>query len=97
LGESLAKGYAASKWMTFKQALELGGHVRKGEHGSRADTPYIQVNATFTKLEDDNVSSQRVQVFDIDNTTREILLRTRSTRASSRNTRLGSCSSSRHR
>ena len=33
-GEALAKGYAAPIWMTFKQAQELGGHVRKGEHGS---------------------------------------------------------------
>jgi hypothetical protein len=33
-GEAVAKGYAAPIWMTFKQALELGGHVRKGETGS---------------------------------------------------------------
>jgi antirestriction protein ArdC len=29
-----ANGYAAPIWMTFKQALELGAHVRKGEQGS---------------------------------------------------------------
>ncbi|HTU54755.1 MAG TPA: zincin-like metallopeptidase domain-containing protein [Acetobacteraceae bacterium] len=28
-----AKGHSTSTWMTFKQAKELGGHVRKGEHG----------------------------------------------------------------
>ena len=28
------KGYAAPIWMTFKQAIELKGCVRKGEHGS---------------------------------------------------------------
>ena len=33
-GESLDKGYSAPIWITFKQAQELGGHVRKGEHGS---------------------------------------------------------------
>ena len=33
-GEALDKGYAAPIWMTFKQAQELGAHVRKGEHGS---------------------------------------------------------------
>lgn len=33
-GESVAKGYAAPIWMTFRQAAELGAHVRKGEHGS---------------------------------------------------------------
>jgi antirestriction protein ArdC len=30
---SVAKGYSAPLWLTFKQALELGGAVRKGEHG----------------------------------------------------------------
>ncbi len=33
-GEAELKGYACPVWMTFRQALELGGHVRKGEHGS---------------------------------------------------------------
>lgn len=28
------KGYSAPIWLTFKQAHELGAHVRKGEHGS---------------------------------------------------------------
>ena len=31
---AIEKGYAAPIWMTFKQALELGASVRKGEHGS---------------------------------------------------------------
>ena len=29
-----AKGYSSERWMTFKQAQELGGHVRKGEKSS---------------------------------------------------------------
>lgn len=33
-GEALEKGYSAPIWITFKQAQELGGYVRKGEHGS---------------------------------------------------------------
>lgn len=33
-GEAMEKGYAAPIWMTFKQAIELNAHVRKGEHGS---------------------------------------------------------------
>jgi antirestriction protein ArdC len=32
--EAAAKGYSAPIWMTFRQANELGGHVRKGEKGS---------------------------------------------------------------
>lgn len=36
-GEAMAKGYAAPIWMPFKQALEQGAHVRKGELGSLVD------------------------------------------------------------
>jgi antirestriction protein ArdC len=31
---AMEKGYSAPIWMTFKQALELGAHVRKGEKGA---------------------------------------------------------------
>jgi antirestriction protein ArdC len=33
-GEAMAKGYHSNRWMTYRQASELGGQVRKGEHGS---------------------------------------------------------------
>jgi antirestriction protein ArdC len=33
-GEAMAQGFACPIWMTYKQASELGGQVRKGEHGS---------------------------------------------------------------
>jgi antirestriction protein ArdC len=29
------RGYASPGWLTFKQALDAGGHVRKGEKGTR--------------------------------------------------------------
>jgi antirestriction protein ArdC len=32
--ESVARGFTAPIWITFRQALALGGHVRKGERGS---------------------------------------------------------------
>lgn len=32
--ESTARGYASPYWLTFKQAKERGGSVRKGEHGT---------------------------------------------------------------
>ncbi|WP_374346578.1 ArdC family protein [Phenylobacterium sp.] len=32
--EAVAQGFTAPIWITFRQALALGGHVRKGEHGS---------------------------------------------------------------
>jgi len=34
-GTAIERGYQRATWMTFKQALELGGHVRKGEKGSQ--------------------------------------------------------------
>jgi antirestriction protein ArdC len=30
----MAKGYLSNRWMTYRQATELGAQVRKGEHGS---------------------------------------------------------------
>src|SRR5580704_13586024 len=30
-----AAGYPTPRFLTFKQALELGGNVRKGEHGTK--------------------------------------------------------------
>ena len=32
--EAVERAFSSWTWMTFNQALELGGHVRKGEHGS---------------------------------------------------------------
>ena len=29
------RGWATPRFLTFKQALEAGGHVRKGEHGQK--------------------------------------------------------------
>lgn len=33
-GESMARGYSSGRWLTFKQAKEAGGTVRKGETGT---------------------------------------------------------------
>ena len=33
-GEAIDRGYSAPLWMTYRQALELGAHVRQGEHGT---------------------------------------------------------------
>ena len=33
-GAVIEKGYPAQNWLTFRQALSLGGHVRKGERGT---------------------------------------------------------------
>ncbi|MCR9194548.1 MAG: ArdC-like ssDNA-binding domain-containing protein, partial [Hyphomonas sp.] len=44
---AMASGFAAPIWMTFRQAKELGGHVRKGEKGSLV----VYAN-TITKTEE---------------------------------------------
>lgn len=48
--EAEAKGYAAPIWMTYRQAMELGAHVRKGERGSlvvfASKTTRAQIDAT---------------------------------------------------
>lgn len=33
-GEAASRGFSRSTWMTFRQALTLGAHVRKGERGA---------------------------------------------------------------
>lgn len=46
--EAVARGFRSPIWMTFKQALELGAHVRKGETGS-----LVVYASRFTKTETD--------------------------------------------
>ncbi|AGS24577.1 ArdC family protein [Rhizobium etli] len=46
--EGIARGYTSSTWMTFKQALELGAAVRKGETGAT-----VVFASRFTKSETD--------------------------------------------
>ncbi len=33
-GAVIERGFAGQSWLTFRQALALGGHVRKGERGT---------------------------------------------------------------
>jgi antirestriction protein ArdC len=55
-GEAMDKGYVAPFWMTFKQALELGGRVRKGEHGS-----LVVYADTFRKTETDEETGEEME------------------------------------
>ncbi|SAL83592.1 antirestriction protein-like protein [Caballeronia terrestris] len=48
-GEALEKVYRSNRWMTFKQAIELGAKVRKGEHGS-----LVVYASTVTKTEEND-------------------------------------------
>lgn len=51
--EAEASGYCAPIWMTFRQARELGGHVRKGEKGALV----VYANK-ITKTETDNETGE---------------------------------------
>jgi antirestriction protein ArdC len=33
-GAVIEGGFAGQSWLTFRQALSLGGHIRKGERGT---------------------------------------------------------------
>ncbi len=33
-GAVIGQGYPSQSWLTFRQAVEAGGNVRKGEHGT---------------------------------------------------------------
>lgn len=48
--------YSAPIWMTFKQAIELGGHVRKGEKGS----PVVYAD-TMRRTETDEVTGDEAE------------------------------------
>lgn len=47
-GDALDKGFSANTWMTYKQAVEIGANVRKGEQGS-----LVVYADRFTKTEED--------------------------------------------
>jgi antirestriction protein ArdC len=54
--EAMDAGYSAPIWMTFRQAKELGGHVRKGEHGTT-----VVYASTFKKTEADEETGEDVE------------------------------------
>jgi antirestriction protein ArdC len=55
-GEAMEKGYAAPIWMTFKQAIELKAHVRKGERSALV----VYANSV-TRTETDEKSGEDVE------------------------------------
>jgi len=53
---AMERGFAAPIWMTFRQARELGGHVRKGEKGS----PVVYAN-TLVKTDIDEQTGDETE------------------------------------
>ncbi len=54
--EAESKGYSAPVWMTFKQAKDLGGSVKKGEKGSLS----VYANS-FKKTEQDEETGEEIE------------------------------------
>jgi antirestriction protein ArdC len=54
--EAMTKGFAAPIWMTFKQALELDAHVKKGEKGS-----LVVYASKVTRTETDSDSGEETE------------------------------------
>ncbi len=54
--EAMSKGYSAPIWMTFRQALELNAHVRKGERGST-----IVYASTITRNDRDEATGEETE------------------------------------
>lgn len=54
--EAVERGYAAPVWMTFKQALELGAHVRKGEKGA-----LVVYADSITRTETDEATGEEAE------------------------------------
>jgi antirestriction protein ArdC len=53
-----AAGYRTSRFLTFKQALELGGNVRKGEHGTKVY--FVKQLQVRDKSSDDEATTRLV-------------------------------------
>jgi antirestriction protein ArdC len=51
-----AQGFAAPIWTTFRQAVEWGAHVRKGEKGS----PVVYAS-TLTRTEADDDTGEELE------------------------------------
>ena len=52
-GAAIDNGFTAANWLTFKQALGLGGCVRKGEKGS-----LVVYASTFSRSETDAATGE---------------------------------------
>lgn len=55
---TIMQGYASPYWLTFKQAQDLGGQVRKGEKG----TPVIFWNRTMRQVEGENGNIEEKEI-----------------------------------
>jgi antirestriction protein ArdC len=64
-------GYRTPRFLTFKQALELGGNVRRGEHGTKVY--FVKQLQVHDNGSDDNSATRLV----VQHRRHALLLRTR--------------------
>lgn len=53
---AIEKGYAAPHWMTFRQAKEMGAHVKKGEQGT-----LVVYAGAITRAEIDDATGEEAE------------------------------------
>lgn len=53
---TMARGYRSPYWLTYRQARELGGHVRQGEHGA-----HVVYAGSITRTERDDETGEDLQ------------------------------------
>jgi antirestriction protein ArdC len=53
---ALTRGYQSPAWITFRQALGLGGHVKRGEHGTA-----IVYASRFTKHDTNAATGEEIE------------------------------------
>jgi antirestriction protein ArdC len=58
--EAMDRGYSFPLWMTYRQAIELGAHVRQGEHGT---TVVYADRIVKTETDDDGSETERAIPF----------------------------------
>jgi antirestriction protein ArdC len=58
--EATRRGYARNAWLTFRQAAELGGRVRGGEHGTTVVFYKLQERRTTPDTEGEEREERRV-------------------------------------
>ena len=63
--EAVARGYASSTWLTYRQAQALGGQVRKGEKGA----PVVYYGTSSKTRTDEQSGEERDELEDRDELT----------------------------
>lgn len=56
---AIERGYTRDRWLTYRQVMKAGGHVRRGERG----TPVVFYRTVETKTDDNDPESDKPKTF----------------------------------